>query len=138
MASSKKILALICITLVGFAFTGCSDDSATPAAPAIDTAPPAVPANLDLAYDGAAAVISWDNNTVDADLAGYIVVRERNGVSENLVASPALIHTYVDAAPLLGASMYHVYAVDAAGNQSAVSTTYLTVSRGHQVGELAR
>ncbi|MCB1183515.1 hypothetical protein KDM41_08775 [bacterium] len=137
MASNKKILALICMTLAAVAFTGCSDDAATPAAPAIDTAPPAVPANVDLEYSAGAAVLSWDTNTVDSDLAGYIVTRERNGVSQTLVGTPSLIHTYVDTAPLQGASMYHVFAVDNAGNESAVTTSYLTIESGHAMSDLS-
>ena len=139
MVSNKKIVTLVLITVVGLAFTGCSDnETAALVAPvAIDTAPPAVPANVDLQYSDGSATISWAANTVDSDLAGYLVVRERYGVSETLVAAPALINSYVDAAPLTGSSMYHVYAVDTAGNESAVSTTYLTVSVGHQESELA-
>lgn len=137
MATNKKIATLMLITLVGLAFTGCSDSNDSVLAPTVDTAPPAVPANVDLQYADGAATISWAANTVDADLAGYIVERERYGVSETLVASPALITSYVDNAPLSGSSMYHVYAVDNSGNQSAVSTTYLTVALGHGTGERA-
>ncbi len=137
MVSNKKIVTLVLITVVGLAFTGCSDnDSAVVAPVAIDTAPPAVPADIDLAYASGAATISWAANTVDADLAGYIVIRERYGVSETLVGTPALINSYVDNAPLTGSSQYHVYSVDTTGNQSAVSTTYLTVAQSHRMDDL--
>ena len=137
MASNKKIMTLMIIALVSLAFTGCSDSDDNPAAVVLDTAPPAVPAELDMNYADGAATISWAQNTVDSDLAGYIVTRERLGVSETLVSSPAMINSYIDANPLLGASLYHVYSVDTSGNASAVSTTYLTVSRGHQTAELS-
>ncbi len=138
MVSNRKIATLIIITLVGLAFTGCSDDS-TPAAvaPVIDTAPPAVPANADVVYDSGAATLSWAVNTVDLDLEGYLVVRENGGVSQTLVATPALITSYVDAAPPIGANHYHVYSVDTAGNQSAAAVINLEISRGHQTSELA-
>jgi len=136
MASSKKIVTLMLITLVGLAFTGCGNSNPASVA-ALDTAPPAVPANLSVDYASGAATISWAANNVNADLAGFIVTREHSGVSESLVASPSMITSYTDASPLAGASMYHVYAVDFAGNQSAVATTYLTVAGGaHRPGQL--
>jgi hypothetical protein len=77
------------------------------------------------------ATISWDANVVDSDLAGYIVTRERQGESETLVATPTLLTTYTDEAPVVGSSSYHVYAVDTSGNESAVSTVYLMVAVEH-------
>jgi hypothetical protein len=137
MASYKKIMTLMLIALVSLAFIGCSDSNDNPAAVVLDTAPPAVPAELDLQYSDGSATISWAQNAVDADLAGYIVTRERYGVVEDMVAAPALINSYIDANPLSGSSEYHVYSVDTSGNASAVSTTYLTVALGHQSGELS-
>ncbi len=137
MASNKKIMTLMIITLVGLAFAGCSDSDTSPAAVAIDTAPPAVPTNLDVDYSSGVATISWAANTVDADLAGYIVDREKNSVRESLVSTPALITAYVDNDPLIGASQYIIYAVDTSGNRSAVATINLEVSLGHQTGELS-
>jgi len=127
MAVSKMIVTVILMSLVALA--GCSDDNPTVIPTnVVDTAPPAAPANVDLAYDGVAALVSWDANTVDADLAGFIVTRERYGVTETLVASPAQITSFEDPAPLAGSSSYHVYAVDTSGNESAVATVYLTVT----------
>ncbi len=137
MASNKMIMTLMLIALVSLAFTGCSDSDDNPAAVVLDTAPPAVPAELDLQYSDGSATISWAQNTVDSDLAGYIVTRERYGVVEDMVAAPALINSYIDANPLSGSSEYHVYSVDTSGNASAVSTTYLTVALRHQSHELS-
>ena len=137
MASNKKIAILMLVTLVSLAFTGCSDSDDNPAAVVVDTAPPAVPADLDLNYSNGTATISWAQNNVDADLAGYIVTRERNGVAEDLVAAPALINSFIDANPLSGSSQYHVYSVDTSGNASAVMTTYLTVTLSHQDSQLS-
>jgi len=136
MGNNKKILMLLVMTIIGLAVTGCSDKE-TATAVAICTAPPAVPANIDLDYSNGNATISWAVNNVDSDLAGYVVVRERYGMSETLISSPAMVNSYVDSNPLSGSSMYHVYSVDQSGNQSAVSTTYLSVELGHQAGELS-
>jgi len=127
MVCNKKIVTLTLITLVGLAFVGCSDNDTQPTAAVIDTAPPALPANINLAYSSGVATISWDVNTVDQDLAGYVVMREQYGASKTLVATPAMIQSYTDSHPLSGTSQYNVHAVDTSGNQSAVSTTYLTV-----------
>jgi hypothetical protein len=130
MASKKMIAVFLILGLVAMA-TGCSDSN-SPVAATPDTAPPALPSNLDVEYTGAVAVISWDISSLDADLAGYVVTRECNGDVDHLVATPTFMTTYEDSAPLLGASYYHVYAVDTSGNESAVVTTFLVISRVHE------
>lgn len=137
MASSKKITTLVMIALVALAFTGCSSDDSNPAAVIIDTAPPAVPANLSMAYDSGSATISWAQNNVDSDLAGYIVTRRHSGTSTELVASPALMNSYVDSNPQPGFSQYHVYAVDTSGNQSAIASVDLMISQTHQPADMS-
>lgn len=137
MASSKKITTLVLIALVALAFTGCSSDDSNPAAVAIDTAPPAVPANLDLSYTAGTATLSWAQNNVDNDLAGYIVTRENNGSTTALVASPALMNSYVDSTPPAGISHYNVYAVDTSGNQSAVVSVDLSIISAHRTDHLS-
>ncbi len=138
MASNKKIISLVLITLVGLAFTGCSDsDSPNPTAVTVDTAPPAVPFNLDMEYGDGAANLTWAANTVDSDLAGYVIDRERNGATVSLVSAPSLINSYVDENPVTGSSYYHIYAVDTSGNQSAVATVNLVVSTTHPISDLA-
>lgn len=129
MASKKMIVTTLILGLVAVA-TGCSDSN-NPIVAAPDTAPPALPSNLDVEFASGVATISWDANVVDGDLAGYIVTRERQGESETLVATPTLLTTYTDEAPLVGSSSYHVYAVDTSGNESAVSTVYLLVAVEH-------
>jgi len=128
MVTNKKIVTLVLIAIVGLAFTGCSDnETASVVAPAvIDTAPSAVPAEVDAYFTGDSAIITWAQNSVDSDLAGFIVVRERYGVSSDLLATPAMVNSYVDHNPLAGVTTYHVYSVDTSGNQSAVSSTSVT------------
>jgi hypothetical protein len=123
MASKKMIVTVMLVALAALA--GCSDDNpATPTA-TIDTAPPAVPANLSVAYGFTQATLTWEMSTVDNDLAGYVVIREHYGMSDTLVSTPRMIDSYVDAAPRPGTSVYNVYAVDNSGNASAVATVAL-------------
>lgn len=140
MASTKTIVTMICITLISLAAVGCSSDSSPVTQAPVDTAPPAVPANVSVAYDAAsgAATISWAANSTDADLAGYIVSRDYYGTVDVLVGTPAMITDYEDSAPLMGTSTYNVYAVDDAGNQSAVASCELVRTGDHQTRDLGQ
>lgn len=138
MVSNKMIVTILLTAIVALTGAGCSDDNPVSPTNAIDTAPPAVPANLSANYSGSAAVINWDLSTVDTDLAGYIVVRERNGVTDTLVSTPTMISSYQDMNPKTGTSVYHVYAVDLSGNMSAVASVSLTVMLQHRTSELSR
>ena len=134
MVSNKMIVTIMLIAAATLVCTGCSDDSPVTPTTVIDTAPPAVPANLSVDHSYDTATINWDANTVDTDLAGYIVTRERYGVTEVLVSTPDPY--YVDTNALAGSTLYHVYAVDLRGNQSAVATVSLTIVRNHQTADL--
>jgi hypothetical protein len=139
MVSNKMIVTIMLIAAATLVCTGCSDDSAVTPTTVIDTAPPAVPANLSVDHSDDSATINWDANTVDTDLAGYIVTRERYGVTEVLVSIPVSEESeesYVDTNPRAGSTLYHVYAVDQAGNMSAVATVSLTIVRNHQTADL--
>ena len=81
MVSNKMIVTIMLIAAVTLVCTGCGDESTVIPTTAIYTAPPAVPANLSVDYNSTTATINWDMSTVDADLAGYIVIREHDGVS---------------------------------------------------------
>jgi hypothetical protein len=138
MVSKKMIVTFMLIAATTLVGAGCSDDNPVNPTTSIDTAPPAVPANLSVEYVAQMAQIYWDMSTVDLDLAGYIVTREHSGITEILVATPTMISSFEDTNPLSGTSMYHVYAVDQSGNQSAVATVSLTVVLSHKVGDLHR
>ena len=137
MVSNKMIVTIMLIAAVTLVCTGCSDESAVIPANVIDTAPPAVPANLSVNHSADSAVISWDMSTVDTDLAGYIVTRERYGVTKTLISTPVLITNYEDTNPRAGSTLYHVYAVDYSGNESAVATVSLTIVLNHRTSDLA-
>ncbi len=131
MASKKLILTLTCIAAVAFLAVGCgSDDDGSPTAPVVDTAPPALPSNLQAVYDEAqaAAVISWDPNTTDADLAGYLVSRASyNRYPVELVSAPQSETRFEDAdvASCGRQVTYHIFSVDQSGNVSAAATVAL-------------
>jgi len=137
MATSKTIITLMLITLVSVIGAGCSDDEASaptaiPPVVEVDTAPPAAPANLAALYDAAGYVqLSWDQNTTDADLDGFIVKRSQAGTSVDLIGSPANVCSYFDFDPLSGTSEYTVYSVDLAGNESAVVSVVYEAQRYH-------
>jgi len=136
MARNKMLKTLILIGLATLAFTGCSDDNPAAPAPIIDNAPPAVPANVTADYQpGASTVnIAWDANTIDADLAGYLVERDNYGQTTVLTATPILAVTYEDESPLMGSNIYRVYAVDTSGNASAVATSLVVITGSHTDG----
>ena len=137
MVSNKMIVTFMLIVIASMAFAGCSDDNPVTTMIPVDTAPPAVPANLSVDYTNNSAVVNWEMSTVDPDLAGYIVTRERYGVTKTLIGTPVLISNYEDTNPLAGSTLYHVYAVDHAGNESAVASVSLTIVLNHRTTDLS-
>ena len=121
MSSIKAIMTLALITLISLAFIGCSDDSTAITQTPVDTAPPAVPSNLAAAYADGVVTLSWAANTTDSDLAGFVVERDYYGEVTALNATPSLSNSFQDS-PLMGLNVYNVYAVDTAGNESAVAS----------------
>lgn len=86
-----------------------------------DTAPPAVPQNVQASYDLAGVHLSWDPSP-DVDLAGYDIHRMREGQPLVTLATHVSGITWVDASIEGGARYtYSVSARDAAGNISASS-----------------
>jgi len=137
MATSKTIITLMLITLVSVIGTGCSDDAASPTAVApVDTAPPAVPANLDLDFVSGSVILSWDQNYTDSDLAGFIVRRENNGNAIELTAAPTSAAAFVDDDVPFGISEYGVFSVDLSGNESAIVSTSYVLPRAHITEDL--
>ena len=124
MTRTKTLVTLGLIALVSMAFMGCSDDSTvvTPTA-AVDTAPPAVPSNLSAELNGSTATVSWDANTTDSDLAGYLV--QKTHYEDDvvvLVGVPSLVTSITDNNVGNGITVYYITAVDDSGNQSAFAT----------------
>ncbi len=125
MSSIKLIVTLALITTLSLVSIGCSDDTTSIVDPPIvvveDTAPPAVPANLAAEYSDGQITLSWDQNTTDADLAGFIVNRDNYGDVTSLVSSPTILQSFDDN-PAMGLNVYQVYSVDLVGNASAYAT----------------
>jgi chitodextrinase len=96
--------------------------TATPPPPA-DTTPPSVPAGLSATAANSAQVnLSWQASTDNVGVTEYKVYR--NGSSTALATITAPATTYQDAAVSAGTGYsYQVTALDAAGNQSAESTS---------------
>ena len=130
MASNKIIVSLMLISLISFVAAGCSDDDPVAAPPAVDTAPPAAPVQMAGDYYPTfdAVVVSWAENTVDDDLAGYVLTREHDGQSVDLIADPVLVQSFQDAGAPEGLNLYNVYAVDTSGNESAITSIEVYIS----------
>jgi len=125
MSSIKLIVTLALITTLSLVSIGCSDDTTSIVDPPVvvveDTAPPAVPANLGAEFYDGEITLSWDQNTTDSDLAGFIVSRDNYGVVTSLVSTPTILQS-IDDSPAMGLNIYQVYSVDQVGNASAVAT----------------
>ena len=126
MVNNKMIVTFMLIAMTTLALAGCSDDNPVNPATVVDTAPLDVPANLTLEMSKGAAVLDWDPST-DHHVVGYMVTRERYGVTQIMANMTHEYSGYVDSRPLSGSSIYHVYALDNAGKMSAAASVNLTM-----------
>lgn len=125
MRRSNILILCGLMALASFAMVGCGND--TPAAPVVDTVPPAIPGGVaawNLSSNGVG--LSWDANVSDPDLAGYLVF---HGLSVegsfSLVSSQAVTsNSFTDVGAESGMTHYYrVAAIDVNDNQSALSST---------------
>ena len=137
MSSIKTIVTLALITTLSIVSIGCSDDVTSPTPIAVDppvvvvdTAPPAVPSNLTSDFARGQLVLSWDANTTDSDLAGFVLRRDNYGVITTLVGSPTVFQSYQDT-PAMGLNVYEIYRVDLVGNESAISSIEFRINGEH-------
>ncbi len=139
MANTKKIVFGIMLCTVAIMAAACSDSNPVDVTNVIDTAPPATPyaVRSTVDYTTGAATITWGVNNVDSDLAGYVVSRENNGEIVQLVVNPLMVQSVQDPNPQAGTNLYSVYAVDEAGNQSAVQVVTLTLASSHTVDDFS-
>jgi hypothetical protein len=122
MRNTTWMLMLALAMTLGAVGCGSDDNTNLPVAPPIDTAPPVLPTGLAVAFDPAtlAVVVTWDANTTDADLAGYLVSRTVVGTTQELVDTPIASTEFVDNIQGSGfKATYSVAAVDESGNVSA-------------------
>ena len=127
MASKKLILTLLCVTALTFMTVGCGSDDSTPTAPAVDTAPPALPGSLSVDYAARQheVTVSWAPNVTDSDFDGFLVSRGSYDLDPVAVVSdPQSANSFQDT-DLDGAGRqvtYYIYSVDTSGNVSAAAT----------------
>jgi hypothetical protein len=128
MAGKTTLLALVTIALLAW-LAGCSSDSSNPVA--VDTAPPAVPTDLNFNLEAGTVSLSWAPNTTDADFVGFKLSRTVNGTTMDLISNPQLLTSFVDPSPRPGINVYRLSAVDLNGNESAYATTFAVYERAH-------
>ena len=128
MASKNLILTLFCVTAMAILVVGCGgDDDSAPAAPVVDTAPPALPDGLSAHYSAElqTASVTWNQNVTDSDFEGFLISRASYDMAPaELVGQPQAANSYQDD-NLDGAGRqvtYYVYSVDTSGNVSAAAT----------------
>lgn len=123
--SAVRFLGVLPVALA-IALGGCSDSSDSAINPniTIDTVPPAVPVNLQVTANLAAAPasiqVAWDENA-EPDLAGYVLERslDRGATWTTLSSTPLAIAAYQDV--YHARADYRVAAVDLSDNASAFS-----------------
>lgn len=107
---------------------GCSNNDDEAVAPIVDTVPPAIPEGIAAGVVGGGAVsLTWDANTVDSDLLGYIVYRSESAQVgfRPLTTQPVGSNTWSDAHVQPGRTYYYAVAArDVSRNESARSSTF--------------
>lgn len=141
MVGNKFARMLLCIVLLTLTAAGCSDDSDDFVSPTpVDTAPPAVPNNVDVLHvDGTDGYVrvTWSSNTTDADFAGVMISRTNDGEVEWLTDGLVTTVAYQDFSCPRGRTVYSVYAVDQTGNQSAAATAEMVIADTHPPREIS-
>jgi fibronectin type 3 domain-containing protein len=120
----------IVATLSILALVGCSSNSSNVVSPPtqIDAAPPAIPTDLTGSVADANVMLVWAPNTIDTDVAGYMVYREKGGKVATMISTPLVESWYLDTRPnTSGDNVYRVTCVDLAGNESEYTTITVTI-----------
>lgn len=123
---------LLVLAILGLLLAGCSDDDSV-VTPSVDTAPPAIPTGFVCCAQSSAAKLSWEPNTTDEDLAGYVVYRTACCQTWRLTEEPIIATRFVDPVPYQGPTMYEVSAVDLSGNESARVAFRINCQRAEQI-----
>ncbi len=128
-AANKKLGHLVLASASGNTFTVSQGGTSIfytskGTSPGTDTQPPSVPGSLTARAVSASEVsLSWSASSDNVGVTGYRVYRSTDGATFSLAgtaANPGFTDAGLLAATTYG---YRVTAVDAAGNESAVSTT---------------
>jgi hypothetical protein len=131
MASKKLSLTVVCLIVAIGMIAGCGSDTANPVAPE-DTAPPALPAGLNVEYTPYQqfVTVSWAPNVTDPDLAGYLIYRASYDQAPIPLVTVPQASTVFEDTSLAGAGRlltYYVRAVDTRNNVSAAATISVTL-----------
>jgi len=127
MTLKTKLLVLALIPAL-FTVIGCSGgDTSTPTV--VDTAPPAIPIDLGAeSMDSGVVVLSWSQNTTDADFDGFKIYRVVDTRMLELTYNPISDNFYTDLRPVYDAkNEYRVTALDFTGNESEYARVELHV-----------
>ena len=123
--NTRALLALTSLMALGLIAACGSDSTTAPAAPVVDTVPPAIPGGVAAAIAAQDGVsLTWNVNVTDPDLAGYVVHRANsaNGSYRPMQDSPITANSWTDASAREGTSYwYRVSARDASNNESGLS-----------------
>jgi hypothetical protein len=134
MVSNKMIVTFMLIATVSLTSAGCSDDN--PVTPTIiDEAPIIPPTNLTVDVNKGKAMLDW-RPSADARVMNFFVDREHDGVRTSLGKTEKSESQFVDENPVVGYSIYHVYAAGSGSRKSASASVSLMISRGHQTANL--
>ena len=120
MTGKKTLTTLTAVALLALALTGCSSDNDTTSPlTTVDTAPPAVPAQIEGYVHDSSVLVEWAPNMTDADLAGYKVYRMAGDRAVSMTSDPVATNSYMDERAPEGSVEYRVTALDVSGNESA-------------------
>lgn len=120
---TSLILLALLIASLGLA-TGCGSESGS-TGPALDTVPPAIPLDISgNAVTNSGISLNWAANTVDPDLAGYVVYRSQSANRSYVPLShgPVATNSYVDTSAQPGNTYWYTIAArDLNRNESGQS-----------------
>jgi len=134
MFNSKMIMTFILIAVIGLAIAGCGDDN--PATPAtIDEAPIAPPTSLTVQLNKGKANLAWGPSS-DSRVVNYFVDREHDGDRVTLGRTSNTVVQFVDEQPVVGHSVYYVYAAGTGAPKSATTSASLFNTLVHRTDNL--
>lgn len=123
----RASLILFCILILGVALTaGCGNDE-DQTSPFVDTVPPSIPLDVTASPSEDGGVqLDWAANTIDPDLAGYVVYRSTSPQRgfQPITDRPVPTNVYVDRQARAGQNYwYSVSARDVHLNESSRSSS---------------
>ncbi len=133
MTFKIKLLVVALIPAL-FAIYGCGSSGDTYTPTAVDTAPPAIPIDLEAeSLDSGVVALGWSQNTTDADFDGFKVYRVVDTRMLELTFYPISDNFFTDRRPVPDAkNEYRVTALDFTGNESEYARVELHVDPSYE------